>query len=301
MPTTTEHSPVSPNDAVSWRELLAEVETQLGDVNEARWICEHASGCDHGEFLTLLNDQVTVTMARNVHEMVTRRLQGEPLQYVMRRWSFRHLDVMVDARVLIPRSETEQVVDVALGLARELQRHLSRPLTIVDLGTGSGVIGLSMASELALGTAKIWLTDQSEDALDVARANLAGIGRAAAHVRVSQGSWYEALPTSLRGTVDVVVCNPPYIAEGDPDIASDVNKHEPHAALYSGSDGLHALGEIIGLAPEWLVPGGWIVSEIGHRQGEAVRELFARAGFTDVEILDDLAGRPRIARGRNRI
>lgn len=301
MPTITECLPVVLSNPISWRELLAELESQLADANEARWICERASGCDHAEFIALLDNSVTVTMATNVHEMVIRRLQGEPLQYVMRCWSFRHLDVMVDARVLIPRSETEQVVDVALGLARELQKTLSRPLTVVDLGTGSGVIGLSMASELPLGTAKIWLTDQSEDALDVARANLAGIGRTATHVRVSQGDWYEALPNSLRGAVDLIVCNPPYIAKDDPDVAADVKKYEPHAALYSGSDGLDALREIIGLAPEWLVSGGWIVSEIGHRQGEAVQKLFTRAGFTDVEIIHDLAGRPRIARGRNRI
>ncbi len=301
MPAITEYSPVTSNGAVSWRELLAQVESQLAETNEARWICEHASGYDRDEFLAHIDDHVSVTMARNVHEMLTRRLQGEPLQYVMGRWSFRHLDVMVDPRVLIPRSETEQVVDVGLGLARGLQRRLSRPLIIVDLGTGSGVIGLSMASELALGTAKIWLTDQSEDALDVARANLAGIGRAAAHVRVATGNWYEALPKSLRGAVDVIVCNPPYIAEADPDVSFDVHKHEPHIALYSGSDGLRALGEIIGRAPEWLVSGGWLVCEIGHRQGDAVHEIFVRAGFTDVEIINDFAGRARIARGRNQI
>lgn len=299
MPTITERSPVAPNSSVSWRELLAQVESQLANANEARWICEHASGCDRDEFFALLNDRVTVTMAKNVHEMLTRRLQGEPLQYVMRRWSFRHLDVMVDERVLIPRPETEQVVEVALGLARQMQQQLLRPLMIVDLGTGSGVIGLSMAGELALGTAKIWLTDQSEDALDVARANLAGIGRAATHVRVSRGNWYEALPASLRGAVDVIVCNPPYIAESDPEVAPEVHKYEPHAALYSGADGLDALREIIASAPEWLVSGGWVVSEIGHRQKESVRELYSQAGFTDVEIINDLGGRSRIARGRN--
>ncbi|MEK7293266.1 MAG: HemK/PrmC family methyltransferase, partial [Actinomycetota bacterium] len=210
-------------------------------------------------------------------------------------------DVMVDDRVLIPRSETEQVVEVALALARELQKSLSRRITIVDVGTGSGVIGLSMASELALGTAEIWLTDQSADALDVARANLAGIGRAAAHVRVSQGNWYEALPASLRGAVDVIVCNPPYIAEGDPEIAPDVHRYEPHLALYSGSDGLDALRQVISQAPQWLVAGGWLVTEIGHRQGEVVGDLFLGARFTDVEIIDDLAGRPRMVRGRQRI
>lgn len=286
---------------VSWRELLAEVEFQLGDANEARWICEHASGFDRDEFLALLNEYVTVTMATNVHGMVARRLAGEPLQYVMRRWAFRHLDVMVDTRVLIPRPETEQVVEVALDLARQLQKRLSRPLTIADLGTGSGVIGLSMVSELSIGSAQVWLTDQSEDALNVARANLAGIGRAATHVRVARGNWCDALPNSLVGEVDLIVCNPPYIADGDSDVAPDVRKYEPNVALYSGTDGLQAIREIIAAAPLWLTTGGWIVCEIGHRQGDAVRDLLLRAGFTDVEIIDDLAGRPRIACGCNRI
>jgi len=300
MPAITEPSSVTPISTVSWRELLAEVESQLADPNEARWICEHASGSDRDEFRLLLNDHVTVIMARNVYQMMARRLEGEPLQYVMQRWSFRHLDVLVDARVLIPRSETEQVVDVALDLARQLQQRESRPLNIVDLGTGSGVIGLSMASELGLGTTKIWLTDLSDDALHVARANLSGIGRAAEHVRIVHGNWYGALPMSLRGAVDLIVCNPPYIADGDPEVASDVYSYEPHIALFGGSDGLDAISEIIATAPEWLVAGGWLVSEIGYRQGDAVSEFFARAGFTEVEIINDLAGHPRIARGRNR-
>ena len=104
---------MSQHDAYSWREMLAHVTAQLGDSNEARWICEHASGCDREEFIAELNNGVTVTMASNVHTMVVRRLDGEPLQYVMRRWVFRHLDVMIDERVLIPRPETEQVVDFA--------------------------------------------------------------------------------------------------------------------------------------------------------------------------------------------
>ncbi len=283
---------------ITWGELLAEVEAQLAGPNEARWICELASGCDRNEFLLTLNDHVSVTMARNVHEMLTRRLQGEPLQYVMRRWSFRHLDVMVDSRVLIPRSETEQVVEVALGLARQCQSRRSNPLTVVDLGTGSGVIGLSIASELRLGTAKVWLTDVSQDALDVARANLSGIGRAAERVRVVQGSWFEALPEALRGAIDLIVCNPPYIAEGDPEVESAVHRYEPHVALYSGLDGLNALRHVIDNSPGWLATGGWLVCEIGYRQGETVRELLVRAGYSEVEIINDVAGRPRVAVGR---
>lgn len=301
MQAITEPVPVAETSRVLWRELLAEVESQLKDVNEARWICEHASGCDRDEFLLILDDHVTVTMATNVQRMLARRLDGEPLQYVMQRWSFRHLDVMVDSRVLIPRPETEQVVEVALGLVRQLQQGVSAPLTIIDLGTGSGVIGLSIASELALGSVVIWLTDLSEDALHVATANLSGIGRAAEYVRVVRGSWFKALPVSLHGVVDLIVCNPPYIAEGDPQVAPDVNMYEPHLALYSGVDGLGAMREIIAEASEWLGIGGWLITEIGYQQGDAVGVLFDRAGFTDVEIINDLAGRPRIARGRRRI
>lgn len=289
---------MSQQDAFLWREMLAQVTEQLGDANEARWICEHASGCDREEFIAELNNGVTVTMASNVHKMVERRLGGEPLQYVMRRWAFRHLDVMVDERVLIPRPETEQVVDFALGLAREMQMRLSRQLQIVDMGTGSGVIGLAIASELKLGAANVLLTDASSEALDVARANLVGVGRAAAQVRIAQGSWYEALPSSLRNKVDLIVSNPPYIAEHDEEVAADVRKYEPHIALYSGSDGLAALRTIIDGAGEWLTSGGWLVCEIGYRQGEAVRELLENAGFVDVQIGNDLAGKPRIAAGR---
>lgn len=289
---------MSQQDSVSWREMLGQVTEQLGDANEARWICEHASGCDRDEFIAELNSSITVTMAGNVHKMLARRLAGEPLQYVMRRWAFRHLDVMLDERVLIPRPETEQVVEFALGLARKMHGALSRPLQVVDLGTGSGVIGLSIASELALGAAEVWLTDASSDALDVARANLVGIGRAATQVRVVQGNWYEALPHSLRRNVDLLVSNPPYIAHDDVEVAADVHKYEPHIALYSGSDGLVALRAIIGGAGEWLTSGGWLVCEIGYRQGEVVRELFEHYGFVEVQIGNDLAGKPRIAAGR---
>ncbi len=289
---------MSQQAAYSWRKMLAHVTEQLGDSNEARWICEHVSGCDREEFIAELNNGVTVTMASNVHKMVARRMDGEPLQYVMRRWAFRHLDVMVDKRVLIPRPETEQVVEFALELAREMQTRLSRQLQIVDMGTGSGVIGLAIVSELTLGAADVLLTDASSEALDVARANLVGIGRAATQVRIAHGSWYEALPLSLHNKVDLLVSNPPYIAEHDDEVAADVRKYEPHIALYSGSDGLAALRIIIGGAGEWLASGGWLVCEIGYCQGEAVRELLNAAGLVKVQICNDLAGRPRIAAGR---
>ena len=278
----------------TWREVLADTTAALDHPHEARFICEHAAGLDAGEFATSLDHLVTQRMGLHVHDMVRRRIAGEPLQYVMGRWAFRHLDVLVDPRVLIPRPETELVAEVALHLAREVSGHR----TVVDLGTGSGVIGLSLAFELPLEDTTVWLTDVSSDALDVARANLAGIGRAGANVHISEGSWYEALPTALHESVDVIVSNPPYIAINDPDLAQEVVSFEPPLALFADEDGLASLRTVVSQAPRWLRRGGALVLEIGHRQGDAVRGLIIEAGLRSVEIRRDLAGRDRVAVAR---
>jgi release factor glutamine methyltransferase len=234
----------------------------------------------------------TVSMVSSLESMVRRRLAGEPLQYVMRRWAFRHLDVLVDERVLIPRPETEVLVDIALELVRGVDG-----VRIVDLGTGSGVIGLSLASELFPRVAEAWLVDASPAALEVARANAAGVGRAGAVVRVAEGDWFAALPDALRGQVDVVVSNPPYIAEGDDEVDESVARWEPHEALYSGADGLDAIRRIVADAPSWLRVGGWLLMEIGYRQGEAVTALFG-AGWESVAVRQDLTGRDRFVVAR---
>jgi release factor glutamine methyltransferase len=229
--------------------------------------------------------------------MVRRRLLGEPLQYVMKRWAFRHLDVFVDQRVLIPRPETETVVDIALSLATQRLQE-SSPICVVDLGTGSGVIGLSMAYELPHESAQVWLTDASSDALDVARANIVGVGRKGECVRVAEGNWWNALPTELRGHVDVAVCNPPYIAEHDNEVADDVRKWEPHSALFAPNNGMADIEVVARDASEWLSVGGWLVLEIGYQQGDAVRKVLSEANLADIEIRKDLAGRDRIALAR---
>lgn len=281
-------------DASTWREVLSDTAVTLGDEREARFLCEHAAGLNASEFAAAIDEQLTQRMGLHLQEMTRRRLAGEPLQYVMGRWAFRHLDLMVDRRVLIPRPETEMVAEVALKIAQAC----SAPRVVVDLGTGSGAIGLSLAHELPLDGTTVWLTDASADALDVARANLAGIGRAGSNVRVTQGDWYAALPTSLRGTIDVIVTNPPYIAVDDPQVEQTVANHEPHQALFAGSDGLDALRVIVAEAPDWLRGGGALVCEIGHRQGDVVRELMTNAGLRDSEVRQDLQGRDRIAVAR---
>ena len=286
---------MTPEDAVTWGEMLAETTEQVGDANEARWLCEHASGLDGAEFRQSQHEFVTTAMAKQLHDMVRRRLAGEPLQYVMKRWAFRHLDVLVDQRVLIPRPETELLVDVGLAIANERLKQVERPLNIVDLGTGSGVIGLSMAHELPLGKTNVWLTDQSSDALDVARGNLVGVGQKGGGVRLALGSWWNALDASLKGAIDIALCNPPYIAHNDDEVATDVHKWEPHSALYAGDNGLADIREVISDAPTWLANNGWLALEIGYRQGEEVRALFENAGLVNIDIRRDLAGRDRIA------
>ena len=276
--------------------MLASTTKQLDNAQEARWLCEHASGMDSSEFSAEQDQLVTVACAKSLHDMVRDRLSGVPLQYVMKRWAFRHLDIMVDKRVLIPRPETEQVVQVALDIARKIGSNVA--LRVVDLGTGSGVIGLSMAFELGADAAHVWLTDASVDALDVARANMVGIGRAAANVRVAHGSWWNALPQDIAGQIDIAICNPPYIAHADGEVAPDVHMYEPHSALYAHDNGLADLRTVIEGASTWLKKSGWLVLEIGYQQGADVLAMMSASGFVGAEIKQDLSGKDRIAVGQ---
>jgi release factor glutamine methyltransferase len=276
--------------AVRWRGLLAETTDRVGERPAARWLCEVASGAD--DLDDVLDEPVTQRMVAHLDAMLARHAAGEPLAYVLGRWSFRHLDLIVDHRVLIPRPETEIVAGVAIDLARSEPR----PVTVADLGTGSGAIGLAVADELPVEGVRVWLTDVSLDALDVARANLTGIGRRAANVRIAGGSWFDALPAGV--VPDVVVANPPYVAAGSPDVAAGVREWEPHAALFAGPDGLDAIRLLVAGAPERLRPGGWLVLEIGADQGPAVEQLLRETGYTEVSIRPDLAGRDRVAVGR---
>ncbi|UDY37222.1 peptide chain release factor N(5)-glutamine methyltransferase [Dermatobacter hominis] len=285
---------------VTWRELLAETIDRLtgaGPVGErdaeavrsdAGRIVAEAAGATDAELFLVLGDRATVGGVTRLDRMVARRAAGEPLQYVLGHWPFRSLDLMVDRRVLIPRPETEQVVEVAL---RELDRigGRERPTTVVDLGTGSGAIALAIATE-RVRTA-VWATDVSGDALDVARANLAGTGRAGARVRMEQGAWFAALPDELRGTVDLVVTNPPYVPDGA-DLPAAVADWEPAGALFAGADGLDDLRRILDDAPAWLTDDGALVCELSPEQGPVAVEL-ALGRFVEAELAADLSGRDR--------
>lgn len=247
---------------------------------------ERASGADGAELVLGLDEPAPARAVAFFDGMVERRAAGEPLQYVVGRWGFRGLDLLVDRRVLIPRPETEVVAEVAI--AEALRRGGGGPVTVVDLGTGSGAIALSVAAEVP--TATVWGTDRSADALAVARANLAGLGRAAARVRLAEGDWFDALPDDVRA--DVIVSNPPYVA-ADEVLPAEVADWEPHGALVAGPLGTEAVDRILAEARAWLRPGGVVVLELAPHQAATVAGRAARLGY-EAEVRPDLAGRERV-------
>jgi release factor glutamine methyltransferase len=278
----------------SWREVRADVAARLGAhvvsaEAEARWLCESVSGHGAPEWDEIERTAPTARQATKIDALVRRRLAGEPLQYVLGEWSFRSLDLMVDPRVLIPRPETEWVVEVAL------QSVTSASALVADLGTGSGAIALSIAHERREWN--VIATDVSADALAVARWN--GAGNGIRNVEYHQGDWFDALPRGLVGSFDLIISNPPYVADAERgDLAPEVVDHEPNGALFAGSDGLDAIRVLVTGAPSWLRPGGVLVVEHAPSQADTVAALALDAGFAEVSCEPDLTGRPRAAVAR---
>jgi release factor glutamine methyltransferase len=273
----------------------------LGSRREAEWIVDHVD-----DVLGLEGP------ARDeaVGALAARRAMGEPLQYVLGRWPFRGIELEVDGRVLIPRPETEQVVEVALArLARSRSERAGRrgePTTCCDLGTGSGAIALSLAAEAPSGPSglEVWAIDRSTEALDVARANRDRLARAGrlptARVEFAEGDWYDALPAALMGSLDLVVANPPYVAEAEyVDLESTVRCFEPTSALVAGpgaqgTPGMADVEAILLGARRWLRPGGTVVVEMAPHQAEPARATARAAGLAGVAVEPDLAGRLRM-------
>jgi release factor glutamine methyltransferase len=274
-------------DTTSWAELHRQTVERLRATgvenasNEARWIVERAAG---DPYRVVADKPVTVRSHHHWRLMVEKREAGEPLQYVLERWPFRQLELYVDRRVLIPRPETEVVVDAVLA------EHARVGGPVVDLGTGSGAIALSVVAERP-GT-EVWGVERSAGALAVARANCTGLGRRSRTVRLVEGSWFAALPDELRGEVGVVAANPPYVPDAA-ELPDEVERWEPVEALRAGDDGLADIRVIVAEAVEWLAPGGALVVEHGDDQGPSTRALAASVGFTEIRTGTDLAGRER--------
>ena len=268
--------------STTWRTVLNEAVGLVGDV-DARRLVEQAAGYDGAELVLHLDETPTQRSMAYFDAMLARRRAGEPLQYVLGRWGFRELDLMVDRRVLIPRPETEEVAGAAIAEARRIGAR-----RVADLGTGSGAIALSMAVELP--GVEVWASDISADAVEVARANCAGIGRAGTRVRLLVGSWFEPFPDDLR--FDVIAANPPYVQE-TAQLPADVADWEPAVALYGGPDGTVEPFKVIDAAPRWLERPGVLVMEHAAWMGDQMVERAQAAGFDEAEFFHDLSGRER--------
>jgi release factor glutamine methyltransferase len=252
---------------------------------EARWLVEEFSP-DNPEAIEAMR------------AAAQRRLNGEPMQYVLGHWPFRSLDLDLDSRVLIPRSETEELVGIAFD---ELMTRRLPELVIVDLGCGSGAIGLSLLFELRqLGVhANLVAVDSSRDALEVTRANAA---KHDLEVATVHSSWFDDLDRSLLGHVDLIVANPPYVSAAEFATLDPVLGYEPFGALVSGdtvrADGFHDLDVIIGQSCPWLVANGLLICEHGNMHRPAVLQAARDAMFADVRDLDDMFGNPRFLLAR---
>lgn len=262
-------------------EALAAARGQI-DRLDARLLLQYATGCSHADLLARPEMPVIAPAYAQFAEWVARRAAGEPFAYLVGEAEFRGQVFQVSPAVLIPRPETEVLIDLALAKLA----GLTAP-RLVDLGTGSGIVAISLALECP--AAQVAAVDLSADALAVARNNA---GRLGALVDFRQGDWFAPLAGEC---FDVVVSNPPYVADGDPHLALNGLPFEPKMALTDGADGLACIRRIITDAPKHLKPGGWLLFEHGYDQGEASRNLLTAAGFKAASTFPDLAGIDRVS------
>lgn len=268
--------------------------TALGlDRLDAQLLLLHSLGKSSQERAWLLAHDKDEMLAKDLAgylSLAQRRLTGEPVAYLTGHKEFFGLTVQVDARVLVPRPDTETLVEWALALlaADDHDRQDDSGGAVLDLGTGSGAVALAIKHEWPV--AQVSAVDFSNDALEVAQANA---HRLKLNVAFSQGDWLNG----VQGCFDLILSNPPYVAAGDPHLAALT--HEPLTALASGQDGLDDIREIIGQASGHLNPGGWLLLEHGYDQAVQVRKLLTVAGFAQVQSRRDLAGIERCSGGKN--
>ncbi|MDF7677013.1 peptide chain release factor N(5)-glutamine methyltransferase [Neisseriaceae bacterium ESL0693] len=253
---------------------------------EARLLLAHFAGISHSHLIAHGDDLLPPACLTQLNQAVSRRQAGEPLAYIIQEREFYGRIFSVSDAVLIPRPETEHLVEAALA-------HLPPAGTVWDLGTGSGAIAVTLACERPGAT--VWAADISQPALHIARHNASKMG---VSIHWGQGSWFEAQPQPAIGSVDVIVSNPPYIEQHDAHLNQGDLRFEPLSALTDFADGLQALQHIIQTAPQWLKPGGWLVLEHGFDQGSRVRTLLEQQHFTQVHTLTDLAGLDRVSLGQ---
>lgn len=268
--------------------MMLDAGWQLEDARrDVAVLARHLLGWDAAAWLTGQRDPVSDAVAHELDRLVARRARGEPVAYLTGDREFYGRPFRVSPAVLIPRPETELLVERALAA---IDARRDGTISVVDVGTGSGCIAVTIALERP--AAQVLATDVSRDALEVARANAARLG-AVQRVRFTHDTL-----TGPADAVDVIVSNPPYIAERDREfVMRDVRDFEPSGALFAGIDGLDVIRKLINRAAVALRPGGSLLMEIGAGQAAAVLELMERAGFEDLRTTSDLAGIARVVEG----
>ena len=261
----------------------------------AEWLLSAATGLSRVELYAYHDRPLTPGERATLREGVKRRAAGEPLQYVTGEVAFRHIIVKVRPGVLIPRPETEVLVDAGLPAVDAAIAARGEAL-VLDLCTGSGCIALAIAQERP--EARLLATDLSPIAVEVAAENAARLGLED-RVDVREGDLFAPLPTESRGQIDLLISNPPYVPSADvPDLPAEVAGFEPHLALDGGADGLDIFRRILAEARDWLTPGSGILAielderRVQHAAGEA------RQWYEDVRVVADLTGRDRIVTAR---
>lgn len=259
---------------------------QATDRIEARVLLREVLNQSDAYLLAHDDELLTAEQAQQYVALVVRRVAGEPIAYITGRREFHGREFVVNPSVLIPRPETELLVELALQ-----RLPAGTPARVLDLGAGSGCIGITIAAERP--QVQVTLVDASDAALEIARSN--AVHWAPANTTLLHSDWYSAVAAER---YDLIVANPPYVAEGDAHLQQGDLRFEPRTALAAGVDGLNDLQRIIAQAPQHLRAGGWLLLEHGFDQAVACAWLLEAAGFQDVFNAPDLAGLPRVSGGR---
>lgn len=268
--------------------LLNDAAQRIGRL-EARLLLQHLTGQTASALIAHPERPLEADVITRYTSLVTQREQGAPVAYLIGHREFYGREFRVAPGVLIPRPETELLIERALAQVADIPAP-----RILDLGCGSGCVGLTLALERV--DACVHLLDASRVALDITRDNATALG---AHVRVVESDWFSKLATNCDSEhYHLIVSNPPYIAADDPHLGQGDLRFEPVTALASGPEGLDALRHLVTMAPAFLQPGGWLLLEHGYDQAESVWSMLVAGGYGEIEQTRDLAGILRISGGR---